>query len=51
MYLNGLMLESGVGNDYISCESGGPVSGYDTISLAVAPVPGDKIWIDFTPAI
>ena len=48
VYLNGICLEEGAGNDYIVSESV-PLAGFDTITFAVAPKIGDKLAIDFTP--
>lgn len=48
VYYNGVQLEAG-GNDYTVSESGGPATGFDTISFVFAPKVGDKVWIDFEP--
>ncbi|MBU6287591.1 MAG: hypothetical protein KGS10_05460 [Chloroflexi bacterium] len=50
VYLNGQKLQSGAGNDYTVSESGGPGTGYDTVTLAIAPIAGDVLAIDYQPA-
>jgi len=50
VYYNGMQLEPGALNDYTTSESGGPTTGYDTVTFAFAPKVGDKVWIDFEPA-
>lgn len=50
VYYNGVMMESGAGNDYVVSESGGPSTGFDTITLAFVPKVGDRIWIDYAPS-
>ena len=51
-YLNGNRLRSGVGCDYLTSESGGLGTGFDTLTLAFAPkgAPGnpDQLLIDYT---
>lgn len=47
VYLRGKRLLHGVGNDYTVSESGGPGSGYDTITLAQAPKAGDNLLADY----
>ena len=47
VYLRGLRLLEGVGNDYVASESGGPGTGYDTITLRAAPLSGDTILLDY----
>lgn len=53
VYFNGVLQFEGVGDDYVRSESGGPGTGYDTITLAVAPRsrPGpksdDRVSIDY----
>lgn len=37
VYLNGQALHSGVGNDYTMSESGGPTTGFDTITFLRPP--------------
>lgn len=46
-YLNGQRLLDGASNDYVVSESGGLGTGFDTVELAVAPEPGDKVTADF----
>lgn len=50
VFHNGVLQDEGAGNDYLASESGGPGTGYDTITFALAPRVGDKISIDFVPA-
>ncbi len=45
LYFNGQRLF--VGDDFSVSESGGPGTGYDTITTLFAPVPGDKLWADY----
>lgn len=47
-FYNGVKLKEGSGYDYISSESV-PGTGYDTITMAYAPISGDILNIDFTP--
>ncbi len=48
VYYNGVRLELGAGNDYTLSESGGPGTGFDTVTLPFAPVPPkDKITADY----
>ena len=48
VYLSGQRILQGVDNDYLISESGGPGTGYDTVTLlGPAPVPGDKITADY----
>jgi hypothetical protein len=47
VYLRGLRLRSGAGNDYTVSESGGAGTGYDTITFASAPRSGDNLFIDY----
>jgi len=37
-------------DDYALTESGGPGSGFDTVSLLFAPKPGDKLTADYVAA-
>lgn len=46
---NGQRLKGGLGNDYVALESGGPGSGYDTISLEFDPRPSSNWSIDYVP--
>lgn len=48
VYFNGVRQLPGAGNDYTRSESGGPGTGYDTVTFAVAPRSGDNLMIDFT---
>jgi hypothetical protein len=48
LYWNGVKLKHGSGYDYVASESVGG-SGYDTITMALAPVTGDTLLIDITP--
>jgi len=48
LFYNGVRLTEGAGNDYIASESV-PTTGYDTVTLAFAPQPGDVLVIDFYP--
>jgi hypothetical protein len=48
LFLNGVRLREGAGNDYTISEST-PGTGYDTITLAVAPVSVDYLTIDLFP--
>ena len=47
--LNGMRMSPGVGNDYITAESGGVGTGYDTLVLAVPPSPGSSLLVDYDP--
>lgn len=49
VYYNGVRLLEGVGNDYVRSESGGIGTGYDTITLVVAPHSDDNLLIDYNP--
>jgi hypothetical protein len=46
LYLNGVRLSESAG-DYASSESGGPGTGYDTVTLIEAPRAGDVLRADF----
>lgn len=46
-YYNGVRLKEGVGQDYEVSESGGAGTGYDTITMALAPKIGDVLTIDY----
>ena len=48
---NGQELREGSGHDYVASESGGPGSGYDTITLEFDPRPGSNWSIDFAPHV
>lgn len=45
LFFNGQRLF--VGDDFTVSESGGPGTGYDTITALFAPVPGDRLWADY----
>lgn len=45
LYFNGQRVF--VGDDFTISESGGPGTGYDTVTTLFAPVPGDKLWADY----
>ena len=47
VYYNGIRLKRGVGNDYLTSESGGLGTGYDTITLAYAPLGGENLFTDY----
>ena len=44
---NGVEQDEGVGDDYVASESGGPGTGFDTITMSFAPRPGDKLWLNY----
>jgi hypothetical protein len=46
VYLNGIRLREGAGNDYTVAQSV-PLGGYDTIVFAVAPRPGDLVELEY----
>lgn len=51
VYLNGQRLVAGISKDYVVSESGGSGTGFDTITLAIAPISGakpDVIIVDYT---
>lgn len=48
VFLNGVRLQEGIGNDYIVSESV-PGTGFDTITFVAAPFVGDYLTIDFVP--
>jgi len=50
VYVNGVLQEAGVGNDYELVESAGAGTGYDTVVVAYALRVGDKILADYDPA-
>jgi hypothetical protein len=50
VYLRGLRRCEGVGADYVASESGGPGTGFDTITFANPPRVGDTIIIDYYQA-
>jgi hypothetical protein len=51
VHYNGVRLFEGIGNDYVASESGGPGTGYDTITTNFAARTGHVLVIDYTPDI
>ena len=49
LFLNGVRLTPGEGNDYSTAESGGAGAGFDLVRLAVAPSGRDRMLIDYEP--
>lgn len=49
VYYNGQLLREGASNDYVASESGGVGTGYDTITMAIAPRVGDVLEIIYIP--
>lgn len=49
-FVNGVLQLQGSGNDYTVSESGGPGTGYDTITMAYPPLSYDRLCVDFVPA-
>ncbi len=47
LYLNGQRLRAGDGNDYTVGESGGPGTGFNTITLHLQPDAKDHLTVDF----
>lgn len=47
VFLNGQRLLLGASNDYTVSESGGPGTGFDTVTLAVAPLGYDNLTADY----
>jgi hypothetical protein len=47
VYLNGVRLFYGSGNDYVVQESGGPGTGFDTVVLVVAPKATENLLADY----
>jgi len=47
--LNGVRLKPGVGNDYVTAESGGYGTGYNSLELAFAPSAGSLLLVDYNP--
>ena len=49
LYLNGQRLKRGAGDDYLTSESGGSGTGFDTITLAagLAPEAIDNLFADY----
>ena len=50
VYWNGLRLREGPTEDYSVSESGGPGTGYDTVTLAVALLVDDNLIADYIAA-
>lgn len=53
VYFNGVRIRRGVGEDYLVSESGGPGTGYDTITLlepSQAPYPTEQLFADYIQA-
>jgi len=53
VYFNGMRMRRGAGNDYVISESGGPGSGYDTITLldaTLAPYSTEQLFADYLQA-
>lgn len=49
-FVNGVLQHAGAGNDYVVSESGGPGTGYDTITMAYPPLSFDRLSVDFAPS-
>jgi hypothetical protein len=49
VYYNGVFQEFGAGNDYTASESGGVGTGFDTITMSVAPYSWEKLEIVYIP--
>lgn|GEM_PF-2440755 len=49
VYLNGQQQVRGAGADYTVSESGGPGTGYDTISFTFTPRAGDRLLVFYLP--
>jgi hypothetical protein len=49
-FVNGVLQLQGAGNDYVVSESGGPGTGYDTITMAYPPLSFDRLSVDFAPS-
>ena len=53
LYFNGVRMKQGAGEDYVVSESGGPGTGYDTITLldaALAPKSTEQLFADYVAA-
>lgn len=48
IYFNGQRLFEGAGNDYLLAESGGPGTGWDTVTVLFVPKPGDRLTADYS---
>lgn len=51
IFVNGVEQESGIGCDYVTSESGGAGTGFDTITFTYAPIASDRIDADYTTCI
>jgi hypothetical protein len=49
LFLNGVRLTPGEGNDYSTAESGGVGTGFDLVQLAYAPTGRDRLLVDYEP--
>lgn len=49
LFLNGVRLTPGEGNDYSTAESGGAGTGFDLVQLAYAPADRDRLLVDYEP--
>jgi len=49
VFVNGVRMSPGVGNDYVIAESGGDGTGFDTLVMAVPPGPGSSLLVDYDP--
>jgi len=47
VHWNGFRLRGGIGNDYVVSESGGPGTGFNTVTLVEAPRAGDVLTADY----
>jgi len=48
-FVNGDRMNEGSGNDFVASESGGPSTGFDTVTFLFAPKVGDILIVDFIP--
>lgn len=48
--VNGVLMLQGPVNDYTVSESGGPTTGFDTITMVYPPKVGDRLSIDYAPS-
>lgn len=51
VHYNGQKLHEGITEDYVISESGGVGTGYDTVTLNVAPVSGDRVTANYIVSI
>jgi len=47
VYFNGVRQRSGTGNDFLVSESGGPGTGFDTITMSTMPRAVDQLTADY----